>query len=497
MIKHILHTLLVGLLLSVTISASAKSYSISGSAPGSEGKQLTVLAYEEYFTNTLKVLRTEFITNNGEFQVTIESAENELLVLRIDAVNAQLYLGASSSYEVVMNAAKAKAPLKFSNNNWCGLEFIGLSESDINNRLEQLNGIHSGFYERNSAEIYQVLTNPESGVIERTESNGVKLAVGKNKEGDKVAVKSKGLSSDLISEFTDSLKAHHFDILDNTYENISARYMLAELENLLGRREKEVFQEYLSDAEFNRNQEFVSFNKVFYRNVFESIYQSDRKESFLSYLYDLKLDSALIEVDSILVLAAEPLEFVLLAGIETGFNLPNVSSRDITLILELISREGKAPYNQMARNYRQQLAKGKTSYQPEECVFMNLDEELIQLSEWKGEIVYINFFATWNMESVGHLERIKKLESKFGNRIKFVSVCMDYDWDLFKDFLIDHRNYNWTFLFGNTDKLLKEKLQISTVPHYILLDPTGKFLMNYTPSPEEGIENTLSELLRK
>jgi len=272
--------------------------------------------------------------------------------------------------------------------------------------------------------------------------------------------------------------------------------MLAELENLLGRNEKELYAEYIKGADYYRNSEFISFKKAFYRNIFEDIYQSERKESFLNYLYDLKLDSALIEADSIIVLASEPLEFAILSGIETGLKLPNVSSRDVTLILELISRNGKAPFHEMAANYRQQLAKGKTGYIPEDCSFLDGEENLVNSSDWKGQIVYLSFFASWNTESVGHLTRIKALESKYGNRITFVSVCMDYDLEKFKDFLYEHHNYDWQFLFGNTDKLLKEKLQLSTVPHYILLDPSGAFMLDHTPSPEEGIEAVLAKLLR-
>ncbi len=73
---------------------------------------------------------------------------------------------------------------------------------------------------------------------------------------------------------------------------------------------------------------------------------------------------------------------------------------------------------------------------------------------------------------------------------------MDYDWDSFKEFLAENRNYQWLFLFGNTDKLLKEKLQLSTVPHYILLDPNGAVMLSFTPSPEDGVSKTFDRALR-
>ena len=73
---------------------------------------------------------------------------------------------------------------------------------------------------------------------------------------------------------------------------------------------------------------------------------------------------------------------------------------------------------------------------------------------------------------------------------------MDEDWSSFQDFLIEHRTYNWLFLFGNGDKLLKEKLNLVTVPQYFLLNPNGEIMLDYTFSPEEGITDTLKKIVK-
>ena len=102
-------------------------------------------------------------------------------------------------------------------------------------------------------------------------------------------------------------------------------------------------KKYCQGKLYLTNLEFISFYKSHYRNVFEEIYLSDNRNQFVNQLYKLQLDSAIIELKPLFPKdKVKNIEFILLAGIENGLNLPNIPSRDVTVVLELILREGMA-----------------------------------------------------------------------------------------------------------------------------------------------------------
>ncbi len=478
-------------------SAFGSTYEISGIAKGSGNKYITALSYEEYFTLSQVVEKSILINEDGSFKLEVEAEENDLIVLRIGTVNAQFYLGESLSYHILFDTSKAQLPLKFTNTNWCSVSFIDLPKADLNTRLEVLNKVHSDFYKENNPEIYQILSSPNSVVKERIKGGKKKVDLVKSEDSDDVFILENDLAESLLLKFNDKLLEKNIDPTEDNFVSISARYMMAELESLLGKNEKEVREKYCEGELYLKNLEFISFYKSHYRNVFDEIYQSDVRNLFLKRLYDLDLDSAIIELSPVFEnLGSQNIEFTMLAGIENGLNLPNIPARDITLVLEMLIREGSPEIKVLASNYRRELSRGKKGYEPENFMLFDLDNNAHELVNWKGQFVYISTFSTWNTESTGHQENIKRLEQKYGNRIKFVSICMDEEWTNFQDFLIENRNYNWLFLFGNGDKLLKEKLALATVPQYLLLDPDGKILIDHTPSPEEGVGELLDRILR-
>gem|GEM_PF-1119415 len=473
------------------------TYEVIGTAPGSEGEQLTVLSYEEYFTLSMKVEETLLIDSNGDFKLFIESNENELVILRIGTVNAQFYLGNSDSYNVSFDISKAKAPIKFTNTNWCSVSFIDLIPDDINVLMESLNRIHAEFYDENYPEIYQILSSPSSALQKNLSAEVKKIDMAKRNDRQYDIVLEKDRAQKLIASFDKMLLAEQIDTKKEDYISISARYMMAELESLLGRNEREIREKYCQGKLYLTNLEFISFYQSHYRNVFEEIYLSDNRNQFVNQLYKLQLDSAIMEIRPLFPSdKIKNIEFILLAGLENGLNLPNIPSRDVTVVLELILRGGFAENKSIASNFRRELVKGKKGYVPKNFLLLDLDNERHELESWRGQFVYISVFSSWNIESCGHQEKVKELERKFGNQIKFVSICMDEDWSNFQNFLMEHRTYNWLFLFGNGDKLLKEKLNLVTVPQYFLLNPNGEIMLDYTFSPEEGITDTLKKIVK-
>ncbi len=488
---------LLGVLLSAVQCVSAKTYQLNGEVKGMEGEYISVLSYVDYFTETLTQDALLLLDSEGKFSLEYETELYEQIVFRTRKYQAQFIAGEQSSYDFSIDISTVQTPLKFTNDNWCQVKLKNLEPSDVNNRIEELNAFYNTYYDKYYPEIYQILTNPNSNVKESMSGEGKRIDLVKSADSE-LDEHQKVLSPEALLELFDAgLDEKNISLSGSDYLSVSARYMKAELESLLGKNELELRTEYCYADFHPRNTEYISFMKARFRNVLEEVYQSEKRNQFVKYLYNQDLDSAVISIAPIFEgCKANSLKLALLSGVENGLNLPNISNRDVTLLLELLRRDQGAPTQTMAREYFYALTKGKKDAKPRDFTLLDLDAEKHSFSDWEGQIVYLSAFATWNVESTGHLKRMKDLERKYGNQISFISICMDDNWDDFKEFLIENRNYNWLFLFGNSDQLLKEKLNLVTVPQYFLFDPEGLQIMDYAPSPEEGIERTFNSLLK-
>lgn len=63
----------------------------------------------------------------------------------------------------------------------------------------------------------------------------------------------------------------------------------------------------------------------------------------------------------------------------------------------------------------------------EEILFKNPDGEIIELSDQKGKVVFINFWATWCPPCIAEMPSINKLYSEFRDNDKVMFLMVDVD----------------------------------------------------------------------
>ena len=63
----------------------------------------------------------------------------------------------------------------------------------------------------------------------------------------------------------------------------------------------------------------------------------------------------------------------------------------------------------------------------EEILFKNPDGEVIELSDQKGKVVFINFWATWCPPCIAEMPSINKLYSEFRDNDKLMFMMVDVD----------------------------------------------------------------------
>jgi thiol-disulfide isomerase/thioredoxin len=115
-------------------------------------------------------------------------------------------------------------------------------------------------------------------------------------------------------------------------------------------------------------------------------------------------------------------------------------------------------------------------------------DELVKL--YKGKVVYIDFWAPWCGPCMSEMPNSKVLQQELaGKEVVFLYIglsCSRKSWEnTIKDKGMEGEHY---FANDNEGKLLSEKFNISGIPHYVLVDKTGKVADGHATRPSDKVQ---------
>ena len=128
----------------------------------------------------------------------------------------------------------------------------------------------------------------------------------------------------------------------------------------------------------------------------------------------------------------------------------------------------------------------------------SLDGKAYKLSDLKGKIVLIDFWATWCGPCREELPIIEKLHREFKDKNLVVLGISNEDRDTIEKFL---KNNPLTFpiLLDEKGKVAKS-YRVVAIPRLLLIDKTGKIrkdILGYNPRNEEILRELIERLLKE
>jgi thiol-disulfide isomerase/thioredoxin len=140
--------------------------------------------------------------------------------------------------------------------------------------------------------------------------------------------------------------------------------------------------------------------------------------------------------------------------------------------------------------------KSQTARPAKEFTLKDLESKKVSLSDFRGKVVLLNFFATWCSPCRKEIPELEKIHQKYKNK-NFVLLGISLDADavpfMIKTFAKDMK-ITYPVLMGTPE--VADGYLISGVPVTVLINKEGKIYKQFDGLvPTRFLENALKDLL--
>jgi cytochrome c biogenesis protein CcmG, thiol:disulfide interchange protein DsbE len=143
------------------------------------------------------------------------------------------------------------------------------------------------------------------------------------------------------------------------------------------------------------------------------------------------------------------------------------------------------------------LDKGETTGLGEPAIDFQLEDidgNLQSLSDYKGQVVVINFFATWCGPCVDEAPELEAFEQQYGDKVKLLILDLGETRDRVKKFIEKH-NTTSTYLFDYKMDI-KDQFGVTGQPETFVIDKEGVIREHYKgPLTKDDLYNLVADYL--
>ena len=458
------YTVIIFLLCSFSVFSSKTV--IKGGAKSFAGKEISFSVYADYISNEKKSIGYTTIKENGSYTFEFESEKIEKVILKIEDKTTWFFTEPGKVYNVSLSYDPAVNKQRIYDKK-LSLYFNFPAPNELNQQIKKFNDSFDQFIEDNTILLKK-----------RDNSIAPKLKEFKSKTLKEVT----NLNSSFIKNYIKYSIANTEKALDVSYTASIAK----KVKNIKGN----LYIEYLDNQP-------ILYNNPEYMTFFKNFFKGELKDLSLN-VKGMDITKAINETNSLAALNTslnkypflqnkEFKSLFLISGLQSINNDDYYKKSNVITILKEV--ESSTKYQQqkvIASNIIKKITAKKFGSGSKAPGFelKNQKGELISLDQFKGKPVYINFWTTWSIPSQKEMKIMQSIHKEYKNKIHFISICADNEYEKMVKFLSKNEGYDWNFLSIENNNKLIESYNIRTFPTYVLLD--NRLIVYQFPAARPG-----------
>ena len=443
-IRGFMFLLALFLLAQTAIAQKLQPVVIEGKAEFAAGMEVRLIAYTDLLSYRQEVVATDKIGKDGSFRLSFPTRQIQLVQLAIRTSKAEFYVAPERTYRFTVNM-----------------------DPQLFQLLDPME--YGGFLQIKSENATSNDLNYKINRFEQTASDIIDFFA-PNIVGDIGKIEFDSISANIKELFPIEYAP------DNFYKSY-LYYYYAELEALILHKSPDsLYAKYLNnDYVLYENPSYMSFLNSFYDNYLltsprigkEILEHAINEEgNFLSVFNAIGKDPLLVN--------EQLRELAILINLPELYDDKSFSKKNIVKILDDIRVASHFPeHRTMAENILYNLKKKESGSQLPEVRFKEIGGSSFKFSDLKGKWVYVQFFNMDCPDCIREMMIIKELKAKYGDKIEFVSLSLDFNVSRLLQFKEKYPQFDWKFVHFNNQFEWLDEMGINALPDNILLNPDG------------------------
>lgn len=434
------------------IVALAQSVQIDGYAPGYLDKSIVAYEIEDYFSYYESPIARATVKGDSMFHMEIKTNTTKKILLRGKNNKTFLYIQPNGSYKVFFPDKDPYAPNR-RNGNEVELTFFDLDSTDINYKILGFQRwvdyfVGNTFYRKDAD-----TTNSDYAA----NLDKFKLAVEKYYKTDT-------------------------SLFLKTY----IKFTIAGLDNVQHAAERNRYEKYDFYIKGHpisyQNDAYMEYVKGFYQNLLPRLHNKINEDTYQGILNESPsmIMSALGYEYTLKNLKIR--EMIMLKMLSEVYYSGDFPQTNILTIMDSVANHGLVAENRkIAANLKSRLTELVPGVKAPDFVLRDTSG-IKTAANFKGKYIYIHFIDPESVQNRKDLILLKDLYSKYNKYVDFISVYKETD-EIDATYLEELNEAQWGAYGLKESNSIWKNYQVTTFPHYVLVDPTGHIVASPALAP--------------
>ncbi len=169
----------------------------------------------------------------------------------------------------------------------------------------------------------------------------------------------------------------------------------------------------------------------------------------------------------------------------------------VVVAMGILAAPGCTPSSPAVENGRQETAVGvKVGELAPDFTLTDLEGNSVTLSEYRGKVVFINFWATWCPPCRAEMPEIEAIYQEYKDKgVVVIGVDILEPEDVVRQF-VEQGGYSWIFVLDATGAV-SDDYKITAIPTSFFIDREGVIqVVNIGAMTKRAMESKLAEAMR-